>query len=156
MNQKKQTDQPTRRDWFRLRRPHQNRLLGQPDAAASSTRPTALKPVDLPPNHDGMDMSQLPPMREALLSADQVHDLMVDVKQLGTDIQLMQRQAGANRATVSDADTPERLDLAGTALLSGRVPRLQVRYRWQDTLWIDTLTTQPDGYALIRIAHRHA
>lgn len=153
MNQQKQPSQPTRREWFRLRRPHQNRLLGQPDAAASSA---ALKPVELPPNHDGMDMSELPPMREALLSSDQVRDLVVDVKQLGTDIQLMQRRSGANRATASAADTPERLDLAGNALLSGRVPRLQVRYRWQNTLWIDTLTTHADGYTLIRIAHRQA
>lgn len=141
----------SRREWFRLRVPHQNRLL---DDAAQPTRNDVLKPIEHPPNHDGLDLSELPPMREALLTIEQVEELFTDIRNLATDVLLMQRSTGAQRATASRAETIEQLVLAKTSLLSGRVKRVQIRYRWQDSLWIDTLSSQPEGYRLIRIAHR--
>ncbi len=60
----------------------------------------------------------------------------------------------ANRAlNVANADTAKNLQLARAALLTGAIARIQIRYRWQDTLWIDTLESKPDGYRIIRIAH---
>ena len=151
----------SRREWFRLRLP-------EPEAEPQSTPPppsakecstaigqsaVGLSDVVHPPNHDGMDLSELPPMREALLSAEQVEQLFSDIDQLGADILLMQRSSRAGRANVSSADTTRNLQIAKTSLLSGTISRIQIRYRWQDTLWIDTLESKPEGYRIIRIAH---
>lgn len=66
----------------------------------------------------------------------------------------MQRSTGAQRASASRAETVSQLEVAQASLLTGKIQRVQVRYRWQESQWIDTLSTQPDGYRLIRIAHR--
>lgn len=100
-----------------------------------------------------MDLSKLPPMREALLSAEQVSELFADIEQLGTETLLMQRSSREVRANVTSADTAKNLQLAEAALLTGVIARIQIRYRWQDTLWIDTLESKPDGYRIVRIAH---
>ena len=140
----------SRREWFRLRVPHQNKLLSDSKTPAESE---VLKAIEHPPNHDGLDLSELPPMREAILSADQVHSLFTDIEKLATDVLLMQRSSNAPRASVSRADTKSQLEFAKTTLLTGKVQKLQIRYRWQDSLWIDTLATQPQGFRLVRIAH---
>ena len=140
----------TRRDWFRLRIPHQNQMLSE---TSSESETETLTPIEHPPNHDGLDLSKLPPMREATLSKEQVMALFSDIENLATDILLMQRSTGETRASASKADTASKLDLAKTALLSGSVQRVQVRYRWQDSLWIDTLKTELDGFHIVRIAH---
>ena len=158
------TDSPkiSRRDWFRLRVPHQNQMLDKRDTGPAKTEDssnaisetaTGLMPIEHPPNHDGLDLSALPPMREATLSKEQVITLFSDIEQLATDILLMQRMTGAQRADASKADSSTKLELAKSALLSGLVPRMQIRYRWQDQQWIDTLKRQDDGFHIVRIAH---
>ncbi|APZ93886.1 hypothetical protein [Fuerstiella marisgermanici] len=145
----------SRRAWFRLRPPKP-----APEPTPSTTREATvgqtapgLAEVAHPPNHDGMDMSELPPMREAILAAEQVEELFADIEQLGTDILLMQRSSRTAQANVSQADAARNLQVAKTSLLSGGIARVQIRYRWQDTLWIDTLEAKPGGYRIIRIAH---
>ena len=142
---------PTRRDWFRLRLPRENRMLGESNN--STTHGHAMQSIAHPPNHDGMDMAQLPPMREALLNDEQIAELFADIGILASEVQLMQRQRGSDRATAAAAKTTEQLEFAKTALLSGTVPRVQIRYRWQNALWIDTLTSSEAGVKLIRIQH---
>lgn len=51
------------------------------------------------------------------------------------------------------ATTAEQLRTAQDTLLSGSIPRVQIRYYWQDMNWIDTLERREDGLRLIRIAH---
>ena len=143
---------PTRRDWFRLRVPRENRMLGDCDNSAPQGH--ALQPIAHPPNHDGMDLSQLPPMREALLDKEQIAHLFSDIGSLASGVQLMQRKRGSDRATAATANSSEQLEFAKNALLSGMVPRVQIRYRWQDALWIDTLTGAETGFKLIRIQHQ--
>lgn len=152
----------SRRDWFRLRIPHQNQTLSEPADVVGDDDPNCdsakiatdgLTPIAQPPNHDGLDLSELPPMREATLSDEQVAALFSDIKQLGTDVLLMQRSTGTQLANASKADTDAKLDLAQAALLTGSVQRVQIRYRWRDSLWIDTLKIQSDGYHIVRIAH---
>lgn len=92
-------------------------------------------------------------MREAVLAAEQVEELFSDIRQLGTDVLLMQRSSRMAPTDVSQADAGQNLEVAKTSLLSGRVARVQIRYRWQNSLWIDTLEAKPDGYRIIRIAH---
>ena len=112
-----------------------------------------LKPIAHPPNHDGLDLSELPPMREATLSVEEVNTLFDDIAQLGADVLLMQRTKGVQRADASKADTKTKLGLAKSSLLSGEIQRLQIRYRWQDQQWIDTLKRETDGFHIVRIAH---
>ncbi len=152
----------TRRDWFRLRVPHQNKMLDEKSVEPQSNKnpekvipnsSAGLKPIEHPPNHDGLDLSELPPMREATLSVDQVTALFNDIAQLGTDVLLMQRSTGTQRADATKVDTKTQLETAKSSLLSGKIPRLQVRYRWQDQQWIDTLKRETDGFHIVRIAH---
>lgn len=150
----------SRRDWFRLRVPHQNQMLDEQVAlqenqvVSKTIDSSGLKPIEHPPNHDGLDLSELPPMREATLSVEQVTALFDDIAALGTDVLLMQRTAGARRAETSKADTKTKLEAAKLSLLSGQIPRLQIRYRWQDQNWIDTLKRDTDGFHVVRIVHQ--
>ncbi len=150
----------SRREWFRLRA---TPLTNASTESANSTQSPASKdlgnqegllPIDLPPNHDGLDLSELPPMREATLSTEQVAALFSDIEQLATEILLMQRAPGAQRAVGTEADNNTKLALAKSALLSGSVTRLQIRYRWQGQQWIDTLKQNPSGFHIVRIAHQ--
>ena len=152
------SNQMSRRDWFRLRprRTEANAAAGRGDHSMGE-KPHGLQPVDQPVNHDGMDLSELPPMREACLSEEQVRQLFSDIDKLATDILLMQRSARSQRASVSStATSAEQLRMAEDSLLSGSIPRVQIRYHWQDANWIDTLERRDDGVRLIRIAHNAA
>ncbi len=152
----------SRRDWFRLRIPkpkqEPKREPSQESTRQAPMGQTApgLQPIEHPVNHDMMDLSQLPPMREALLTREDVNDLFADISLLGTDILLMQRSARASRtaqATASRATSKEQLTSAREALLSGTIARIQIRYRWENASWIDTLETRQDGFRLVRISH---
>ena len=152
----------SRRDWFRLvpGRPESETL--ESNAPSETVRaaappmgasPHALKTIPHPENHDGMDLAKLPPMREALLSEEQVRQLFADIETLATDVLLMQRLAGSARALASLASTAEQLRNAQQSLLSGTIPRVQIRYHWQAFHWIDTLERHDAGIRLVRIAH---
>ncbi len=139
------TDNPrqmSRRDWFRLRAPYVSK-------ESLGTEPQkSLQPIDEPPNYDGMDLSELPPIHEAMISADDVKALFADIKHCAKDVQLIAR--GAKQAGPDQSGSLEEI---GEALLSGRVKKMQVRYVWQSSRWIDTLEQQPNGFRLVRIAH---
>lgn len=158
----------SRRDWFRLR-PRRSEADTPADITATEApRQTlsatehamgesshGLQPIAHPENHDSMNLSELPPMREALLSEEQVRQLFADIEALASDIRLMQRSARSLRATAtaSKATTAEQLRIAQETFLSGTVPRLQIRYHWQAANWIDTLERRDNGVRLIRITH---
>lgn len=118
--------------------------------------PNGLQAIAHPVNHDGMDLAELPPMREALLSEEQVRQLFSDIESVASDILLMQRSARSQRAAASKVTTEEQLRLAQATLLSGDAPRVQIRYHWQEANWIDTLERRDDGVRLIRITHNTA
>lgn len=145
----------SRRDWFRLRLPHQTPPAVATPALgenANADSPGELKAIEHPPNHDGMDLRDLPPLREAMLGVGDVKSLLKDIQTHGADVQLMQKRAAPNaRANV---DASSSLNAAGELFLSGTVKRLQIRYRWQNALWIDTLAQQPDGIRLVRVSHQ--
>lgn len=160
------TDSPklSRRQWFRLRMPYPNKNHHEPSpenaqpvgrlANFAQAASNGLQPIEHPPNHDGLDLAKLPPMREAILSCEEVSDLFADIEQLASDVLLMQRPTGAQRANASSADDYQQLEAAKHALLNGVVPRLQIRYRWQNSHWIDTLRRENNGFHLVRINHQ--
>ncbi len=159
----------SRRDWFRLRpQPCRDQsetptsvAQAEPDLPNDADHsmgeaPNGLQPIAHPENHDGMNLSELPPMREALLSEQQVQQLFSDIATQATDVLLMQRSARSQRATAAAAatlSTAEQLTTAQKSLLSGSVPRVQIRYHWQAANWIDTLERREDGIRLVRITH---
>jgi len=145
----------SRREWFRLRpvRSKSEKKSGSSTPSVGDELP-ALQAVAHPVNHDGMDLSELPPMREALLAEVQVRELFSDIAVLGSNILLMQKSARSPRATVAKATTEEQLRIAQASLLSGAISRLQIRYHWQEQNWIDTLEGRKNGFRLIRIAHK--
>ncbi len=150
----------SRREWFRLRPRHTDqdaavsRNTANNDSTAMGEVPDVLQTVAHPVNHDGMDLSELPPMREALLTKEQVRQLFSDIESLALDILLMQRSARSQQASASRATTAEQLRTAQESLLSGNVPRVQIRYLWQETNWIDTLEARDQDVRLVRIAHK--
>ncbi len=135
-----------RRDWFRLRTPKDTIQL------PNSPR---LQPLDLPPNHDGMDLNELPPICEALISREEVQLLFADLADHATNIQLFHKGRNARADQQADVNL-DSLPIAGSAFLQGLTPRLQVRYSWNGANWIDTLETKDTGYRLVRIEHRQA
>ncbi len=149
------SEQRSRREWFRLIQPARNPKNNFLDSATRIDGSEVMVPVEQPPNHDGLDLSQLPPMREAMLQADQVKQLFSDIGKLATDVMLMVRRESARRATASRLTAIEQLQLAQDSLLNGHTRRIQIRYRWQDSMWIDTLDSRQDGIRLVRIAHQN-
>ncbi len=143
----------SRRAWFRLAKPPAAiPANSSPSRPSVGNQPVGLEPIAHPVNYDGMDMAELPPMREATLSTSEVQQLFDDINALASDILLMQRSPRANRATAGTATT-EQLNAARDALLSNTISRVQIRYHWQDTHWIDTLENQGKQFRLVRIAH---
>jgi hypothetical protein len=135
----------SRRDWFRLRSPT-TPTPRQPQLGAEP--PAGLRSIDEPVNHGGLDLSSLPPMHEAILDAGEVAALFGDLEHHATAVQLIARSAAGNVP-----DQSAQLPTACKQLLAGHVKKLQVRYQWQNALWIDTLHQQPDGFRLVRIRH---
>jgi hypothetical protein len=145
----------SRRDWFRLSKLHVDPAANQARLRQSiGNQSPDLQAVPHPVNHDGMDLSELPPMCEAILTADQVQQLISDIQALASNVLLMQRSPSCKTASASRATTTEQLRNARDALLEGSVPRVQIRYQWQETHWIDTLENRSGKYRLVRIAHR--
>lgn len=152
----------SRRDWFRLL-PRRSESEAVADAAASEpinaaahtmgATHHALQAIPHPQNHDGMNLADLPPMREAILSEEQARQLFADIEAFASDILLMQRLVGSARATASSTSTTEQLRTTQQSLLTGAITRVQIRYRWQDSHWIDTLECRDAGFRLVRIAH---
>ncbi len=144
----------SRRDWFRLGNSPANPAASQDKLTQTiGNQSPGLQPVPHPVNHDGMDLSELPPMCEALLTGDQVQHLISDIQALASNVLLMQRSPRSKTASASRATTTEQLSAARDALLEGSAPRIQIRYQWQDTHWIDTLENRGGEYRLVRIAH---
>jgi hypothetical protein len=113
----------SRRDWFRLKIPHQNQSLGVDEATAEVSK--QLEAIEHPPNHDGLDLNELPPMREALLSEEQLAMLFGDIGKLGTEVQLMQRNSRASGPNQrAKMDQSSNLATAKDALIQKSIVRL--------------------------------
>ena len=128
----------SRRDWFRLK-PSRSEVLGD-------SQSETLRAIEAPPNHDGMDLTELPPLREAWLSEDQVRELFADLERFASDVRLVAKtQTGHDQSLV--------LKTACAQLLWGQVARLQIRYCWDASQWIDTLERRTETFRLVRIRH---
>lgn len=124
-------------------RPHRRK-----QALLGAERPLRLRPAEQPPNYDGMDLSELPPMHEAILTEPQARALFSDIERCASDIHMIARRgAGSPKGQVAT------LKLAAERFLAGQLNKLQIRYRWQAARWIDTLEQSSSGIRLVRIRH---
>ena len=152
----------SRRDWFRLRPQRSEGETPLDSTPVVDRKPVmgqsqeALQPVAFPENHGGVNLTELPSMCEGLLSEEQVRQLFSDIESLASAVLLMQRLPNAQRATTPGLSTPEQLRAAETTLLSGAIPRVQIRYHWEAVNWIDTLERRESGIRLVRIKHSPA
>lgn len=152
----------SRRDWFRLK-PHRSEAETPSESTPVVNRKPvmgqsqeALQPVAFPENHGGVNLSELPPMCEGLLSEEQVRQLFSDIESLASAVLLMQRLPNAQRATTPGFSTSQQLHAAQINLLSGLIPRVQIRYHWEAVNWIDTLERRENRIRLVRIKHSPA
>lgn len=162
----------SRRDWFRLRlRNGETQAVSEcrqvdseipvldPSLNGSYFQKVPLAPMPAPPNHTGLDLSQLPPVSEAILDSQELDSLLDDIGQLTTHVSLKHRGLGDRLPPQSQPQAPNELDVQGqlelarNGLKSGVLQRLQIRYTWQDASWIDTLETKSPGYRIVRIRH---
>ena len=152
----------SRRDWFRLRPQRSEAETPLDNTPVVDRKPVmgqsqeTLRPVAIPENHGRIDLTELPPMRESLLAEEQVRQLFSDIESLASAVLLMQRLPNAQRATTPGLSTTEQLRAAETTLLSGSIPRVQIRYHWEAVNWIDTLERREGGIRLVRIQHAPA
>jgi hypothetical protein len=89
----------------------------------------------------------LPPLSDALLDRDQLAALFQDYRACATGLQI---QLKTGPGLVLPHSTPS-LDDAQTMLLAGKLRGLQLRYRFGDQNWCDTLMLVPTGVRLVRI-----
>lgn len=100
--------------------------------------------ADPTPNADA------PQSVEAVLTSSDLDDLFRDLAACAEVLHIAVRD-GSHRA---NAD-PVPVDLVRGRLLldQAQVHALQLRYRYNGWLWIDTLTKRQDGYHLLRVSH---
>ena len=107
-----------------------------------------------PENHGGLDLTELPPMRESRLLKEQVQQLFSDIELLASNVLLMQRLPNMQSTSACSVTSTEQLHAAMISLISATLCRVQVRYRWEESNWIDTLERTENGFRLVRIQHR--
>jgi hypothetical protein len=146
----------SRRDWFRLRIPTQTTHTTSPSQAMSGLiePDNRLAAIPHPPNYDGLDPDQFPPMCAATLDQVELQQLASDIANLAHEISLLSRMSGTHQPGIGDPNARENLWSAFQKLQSGNIKRLQIRYSWNGARWIDTLDVREDSqYRLVRIRH---
>lgn len=96
---------------------------------------------------------ELPPLQDVVLDDDTVAQLFFDLGQAAELVGVSVKPLGGRRAAAA-----EELSLAEAhrALRSRAVAAVQLRYRFADEEWWDTLMPAPAGIRLIRISHTRA
>ena len=91
----------------------------------------------------------LPEMSDAVLGDDEVAALMRDLRAL-TKIDEIIVKSGPGRADDAKQLT---LDDAAQMLFERTVRGVQIRYRYDESLWMDTLMPVAEGIRLVRVRH---
>jgi len=107
-----------------------------------------MQPLAKPPNHDGLDMSELPPVHQAELSKEELAALFADVGQCATNIEII-----GQRNAPGQLDINALLQSLLEKLLRGEVEKTQIRYAWRSIRWIDTIQRDANRFRLVRIGH---
>lgn len=94
----------------------------------------------------------LPELRSGLLDADGLEALISDLAAYTNVYEIIVKSGATNHATPEGIDLPAAHDL----LLGGAARGVQIRYRYDDADWWDTILRTPEGLRLTRIRHDFA
>jgi len=86
-------------------------------------------------------------LHEATLDEDTIDALFADLA-TRTEVDQVLVKGGS----MANAGTAPSLSDARSALVSGAALGVQIRYRWQERWWIDTLMRTPVGIRIVRTA----
>jgi len=119
----------------------QNAILILPNADRPTTRA-----LDL--SASGPQEIELPELREAELDEDELRALFRDLEAAAEIEDVRCKGAPGRRAEANSVSAAEAL----VQLLERSVRGVQVRYRYQDELWSDTVLATAAGYRVVRMA----
>jgi hypothetical protein len=99
-----------------------------------------------------LQAKDLPPLHEGMLDAAGLGALFGDLGALAEVMEVITKGGAVDRAT------PGRLTLATAEelLRTGAVRGVQVRYRYEDAEWWDTILALPQGFRVVRIQQEWA
>ncbi|MFT4547208.1 MAG: hypothetical protein ACI9UA_001722 [Pseudoalteromonas tetraodonis] len=92
----------------------------------------------------------LPELTESVLDAGQIENLFRDIGALTQVVEIIPKHG--RRDYVDDTASLD-LEAAQERLLDGSFRGLQIRYRYDGSLWWDTLIGHPEGFRIVRIRH---
>ncbi len=95
------------------------------------------------------DGPPVPLMVDGVIDATTLRRLFDDLAASAVILGLREK-SGPTAYTGGDEPTPES---ALSRLLTGRVRAVQVRYRYADHEWTDTILTVPNGFRVVRCRH---
>jgi len=95
----------------------------------------------------------LPPVHDAMIDDAVVAQLFFDIEQGAELVGISIKSAGARRAA---ATSDPSLDEAHRLFAAREVGAVQLRYRYRNEEWWDTITRTPSGIRLVRISHSSA
>lgn len=122
--------------------PTRRPMPGNPQAVAVDQTPHP----GLTQNHAGI---RLPDLHQGLLDAATLHQLFHDIFHCATVLEVIPKYA--RRGFIDGSTIP--LSEAERLLIACEVRAVQVRYRFQDAEWWDTLIPTPQGTRIVRIRH---
>ncbi len=88
-------------------------------------------------------MTDLAPLTTADLDEATLEQLFIDLTSLTEILQVMVKGGGTDHAGDCDVESGRRALLAGAR-------GMQIRYRWQDAMWLDTLMRTAQGVRIVR------
>lgn len=91
----------------------------------------------------------LPPLQRAVLGASELEDLFFDLEAAAELLGVTVKPSATGHALPGAPSLAEAHDL----LVARQVAGVQIRYRYQDAEWWDTLLLDPGGVQLIRVQH---
>lgn len=89
---------------------------------------------------------EIPEVRQAVIQSGELLDLFRDVELL------CELESLRLRGRSDEDERTLTFEEARALVHSGLPGAIQIRYRYEESDWIDTLTPQADGYHLTRIA----
>ena len=94
-------------------------------------------------------MNELPELNEALLDSAGLDELTSDIVTHTEILEVIVKNPGQRYAQ----EQSPSLDTGVESLKSGQAAGLQIRYRYEDAQWWDTIMATSDGFRLVRIRH---
>lgn len=93
----------------------------------------------------------LPALQQTLLDPPTLAALFRDLAACTQVAAVLPKYAGQPAQTHTGSDTIT-LDAAQEGLANGTLRGAQIRYRYENQVWCDTLMVRPDGIRLVRIS----